>query len=308
MQNQRGFIGVGVFIAILVGLALLGGGAYYVTHQQTALQIASENQQNNVLPDNTLPTKNNTASNQPSNIQPVPSATTPTSNNTVSWKTYTNEKLGLEFKYPPTFTVETVDGYGPGNEDVALYNYKTSFQADYPRNWSNFGLLFRVYPTVPDIETSVRAPLVEKVAIGGITYDRVRASNGGHGADYYLKSPSGTGDVAIKYSPIIDISDIGALGDQSDYVAGVNLIMKDSRFLDSTAQQKILNAVLATVRLTYVAPPVAAKDTVNNLTAQMFWGGVAPGQVPTTVDVTWSFDTAKGIKGMVLERKVASGS
>ncbi len=226
----------------------------------------------------------------------------------VSWKTYTNQKLGLEFRYPPTFTVETVDGYGPGNEDIVLYNYKTSFQADYPRNWSNFGLQFRIYPPVPDIETSGRASLVEKVVIGGVTYSKVRASNGGHGADYYVKSPSGTGDVDIKYSPIIDVSDIGALADQPDYVAGVNSIAKDPRFLDSTAQQKILNAVLATVQLTYVAPSIASKDTVNNLTAQMFWGGVAPGQVPTTVDVSWSFDTAKGIKGMVLERKVVGGS
>jgi len=33
MQNQRGFIGIGMSVAILVGLVVLGGGAYYVTHQ-----------------------------------------------------------------------------------------------------------------------------------------------------------------------------------------------------------------------------------------------------------------------------------
>lgn len=43
MQNQRGFVGIGVLVAILVGLAVLGGGAYYITHQQSVLQVDSEN-------------------------------------------------------------------------------------------------------------------------------------------------------------------------------------------------------------------------------------------------------------------------
>ena len=41
MKNQRGFISV--LIAILVGLAVLGGGAYYVVQQQTPTQTTTEN-------------------------------------------------------------------------------------------------------------------------------------------------------------------------------------------------------------------------------------------------------------------------
>src|SRR3989344_5231767 len=56
MQNQQGFVGVGVLIAILVGLAVLGGGAYWWMQQQpspTAQETA--NQPGSSIP-NTPPT------------------------------------------------------------------------------------------------------------------------------------------------------------------------------------------------------------------------------------------------------------
>ncbi|MDO8518468.1 MAG: hypothetical protein Q7S26_04240 [bacterium] len=45
MQNQKGFIGLQVLIAILVGLVVLGGGAYYVVQQNTPSQTPSDNLQ-----------------------------------------------------------------------------------------------------------------------------------------------------------------------------------------------------------------------------------------------------------------------
>ncbi len=41
MQNQRGFIGTGVLIAILVGLIVVGGGVYYVMHKQSPSPTSS---------------------------------------------------------------------------------------------------------------------------------------------------------------------------------------------------------------------------------------------------------------------------
>ncbi len=41
MQNQRGFIGTGVLIAILVGLIVVGGGVYFVMQQRSSLQTTS---------------------------------------------------------------------------------------------------------------------------------------------------------------------------------------------------------------------------------------------------------------------------
>ncbi len=39
MSNQKGFIGFGILIAIVLGLLVVGGGAYYVTHQSAVSQI-----------------------------------------------------------------------------------------------------------------------------------------------------------------------------------------------------------------------------------------------------------------------------
>lgn len=37
MQTKRGFVGVGVLVAIVVGIAVLGGGAYFVLRTQTPM-------------------------------------------------------------------------------------------------------------------------------------------------------------------------------------------------------------------------------------------------------------------------------
>jgi len=85
MQNQRGFVGVGVLIAILVGLAVLGGGAYYVVQQQAPTQIASDNFDNV----ETLPTNTTT-----SNPAPIQTQTTQTNTNT-----------SATFSVPGSFTI-----------------------------------------------------------------------------------------------------------------------------------------------------------------------------------------------------------
>src|SRR3989344_3731959 len=71
MHNQRGFIGIGVLIAILVGVSILGGGAYYLVEQQTSSQTASQNEQ-------PLPTTNPQAQTQTTTKPPA--RTTPTQN------------------------------------------------------------------------------------------------------------------------------------------------------------------------------------------------------------------------------------
>ncbi len=61
MQNQRGFVSAALLIAIVLGLIVVGGGAYYVVHQQSPSQTASENLDNlQALPLST------TSGNQPS--------------------------------------------------------------------------------------------------------------------------------------------------------------------------------------------------------------------------------------------------
>jgi len=42
MQNQRGFVGVGVLIAIVLGLIVVGGGTYFVMQQKSISQTTSD--------------------------------------------------------------------------------------------------------------------------------------------------------------------------------------------------------------------------------------------------------------------------
>lgn len=103
MQNQRGFAGVGVLIAILVALAVLGGGAYYVVQQQVPSQTAPENFDTV----QTVPTQN-TASNQASNPQPAPKENPPKSQNSQTYsKMYTNSEFGISFSHPDDWQCKT---------------------------------------------------------------------------------------------------------------------------------------------------------------------------------------------------------
>ena len=106
MPNQRGFAGVGVLIAIVLGLVVLGGGAYYVVQQQAPSQTASENfdtvQQ--------LPTTNNQGQ-QPVNNKPAENVV-PSNTASVQLKTYINTKWGYSIKYPVDWSV--------GKEEIIL--------------------------------------------------------------------------------------------------------------------------------------------------------------------------------------------
>lgn len=86
MQNQYGFIDVKILIAILIGLVVLGSGAYYVMYQQPSAQMAVNN-------------------------KPIE---TVTSTDSVSrhLKTYTNAKWGYSIKYPTDWSV--------GKEEIIL--------------------------------------------------------------------------------------------------------------------------------------------------------------------------------------------
>ncbi|MCF7816168.1 MAG: hypothetical protein K9M10_04165 [Candidatus Pacebacteria bacterium] len=75
MNTQRGFIGIGMLIAILLGLAVIGGGAYYVTHQQPAQQTPTDNFDNTqTLPTNIQSPQTQTTTNTPIQTTPAPTS------------------------------------------------------------------------------------------------------------------------------------------------------------------------------------------------------------------------------------------
>src|SRR3989344_5868416 len=128
MQNQRGFIGVGLLIAIILGIAVLGGGAYYVMQQQAPTQTASENFDNVQA----LPTTNNQQTQTTTN---TPVQTTPTQNPaTVGGKiTITFPAKGDILR---TGSIYTVKWTGQSNSDQTL----VALKAIDPMCW-NVGLV-----------------------------------------------------------------------------------------------------------------------------------------------------------------------
>ena len=75
-NSQKGFIGFPVLIAIVLGLVVVGGGAYFLVHQQSSSQTPSENKDTLQLASTT---------------------------DTEKLKTYRNEKYGYSFNYPKQY-------------------------------------------------------------------------------------------------------------------------------------------------------------------------------------------------------------
>ena len=73
MKTQRGFVSAAVLLAILLGIVVLGGGAYFVMHQNSAPQTATEQDSNTDI------TNNGTQVKQPAVTDSSGSATKPVS-------------------------------------------------------------------------------------------------------------------------------------------------------------------------------------------------------------------------------------
>ena len=96
MNTQKGFISIASLIAIIVGLVVVVGGAYYVMQQNAAPQIPIY--QPVTTQQNTQPTANTTT-------QPTPSQNKPALASGMN--TYTNSQHGFSVAYPSDLTPAT---------------------------------------------------------------------------------------------------------------------------------------------------------------------------------------------------------
>ncbi|HCI04471.1 TPA: hypothetical protein DEW47_00610 [Patescibacteria group bacterium] len=96
MHNQRGFIGVGILIAIVLGLIVVGGGAYFVMQQNSLSPTPSENNLD-TLPTTSSQTTGTTANPAPTQTSQNISPAAPQN----GWKTVpASASSGLVVEYP----------------------------------------------------------------------------------------------------------------------------------------------------------------------------------------------------------------
>lgn len=108
MHTQRGFIGVGVLIAILVGLAVLGGGTYFVMQQNAQPQTPTYQDEINTLP-TTQTTSNTSGQTQTAETKKPAVTTVVTYEQSVSYRMYQTDELGIKLRIPTDWTVSKID-------------------------------------------------------------------------------------------------------------------------------------------------------------------------------------------------------
>jgi len=98
MKYSKGFMGVGVIIAIIVALGVGGGVVYYATKTPTPSSNIEENNyppqanQNSTIPPTTTNTQTTTSTKTP--------VTRTLKDETANWTTYRNDQYGIEFRHP----------------------------------------------------------------------------------------------------------------------------------------------------------------------------------------------------------------
>jgi len=118
-MNQRGYINI---ILIILVVILTGVVGYLTLVKKQAPPTTNQ------IP----PTNTSTEQTQPT-TSPTPEVTSPTStpkDETTNWKTYKNERLGYEIKYPPTGEIVSDLTRFPESLAIQLKPYSSYFQID----------------------------------------------------------------------------------------------------------------------------------------------------------------------------------
>lgn len=101
-----------VLITVLVTAGLIGGGGYYYLNKKFSDEKATLNKQISDLNDEIDALKNPASSSSTTD-------TTATADPTSDWKTYTNAKYGISFKYPKSWVIDD-DTYSAQNIDEMI--------------------------------------------------------------------------------------------------------------------------------------------------------------------------------------------
>jgi len=101
-MNQKGFANIALVIIIVI---LVGAAGYFTLIKKSSPITQETNTQSSIQ------------------TQQAAKSSTPTpKNETASWKTYTNSKYGIIFKYPPSLTIKEIDPVKSGETSAETGN------------------------------------------------------------------------------------------------------------------------------------------------------------------------------------------
>lgn len=98
MKAQRRFIRIGILIAAVLALTIIGSGTYFVMHQNSLSTISSEES----LSESQTPSRTDDQATQIEQSSIAASTSSPT----IHLKTYTNAKFGYSIQYPNGWIVD----------------------------------------------------------------------------------------------------------------------------------------------------------------------------------------------------------
>jgi len=103
MNKNKGIIGIGLILAIVLGIVVVGGGAYYLGKSSSKQEVKNPE---------TVLTNNE---NQKLLVVENKNIVVPS-----DWKTYSNTEIGFEFKYPPSVVVDLDPSHGSSSTSLGF--------------------------------------------------------------------------------------------------------------------------------------------------------------------------------------------
>lgn len=148
---------------IILGVGLLGVGAYFIYQNLPEVKIAR-------IIKNCLARGGSLGESYPPRC--ILASPTPPTDTTANWKTYTNNRYELSFKYPPNITfIENTAGH---NQSV--------LELDWHQDSPYLELIFQLTPMTPkdliSLTIGATGNKEEKVTIGGIEGTKLSADGG----------------------------------------------------------------------------------------------------------------------------------
>lgn len=180
MKNlQKGFIGLPVLIAIILGIVVLGGGAYFVVRQNATPQTPLKQDQANTTKDTQT-----SANGQGGNQINIPSSGTTPDNKTLTL--YKSESCGFEVSFPSQFVnwdqpanknpkecPNPIPSYDPYKEYLQINSLRLKSETNCNISQSGESQAGCNYFSIEVTNSQITGPKVENISVDGIPAEKL---------------------------------------------------------------------------------------------------------------------------------------